>query len=676
MKSLRLLGLGLKLAISGGRTAVARLGLMSIGLGVGVTLLLGALSVPPALSAYDHREGVFYGTVDTEANADKATDVTLRWWLGTRFDGRQVLVIAVRGVGEAPIPVGIPSLPAAGEVFASPKLASLLSGDAGALLRPRVPGRVVGTIAPEGLLEPDQLVSYVGASPNLSIPARWEPEVVTSFAPADRGQGPPVDLGTIVLLCVTVIAVLFPIAMFILTAIRLSASTREARFAAVRLAGGTQAQVRTLAAAETAIAAVVGAVIALPLLQLARPAGNAILSAVVGHEFFPGEFAPSAPVVVVVLLIVPVFATLVAVLAMRRVVVSPLGIVRRSQRGRRGLLWPVALAGGLLGLVAAALARDAVFDLASPIPGVLIGAALLLVLIGLAGTAQWLGWLGSRAIARARPSPAMMLGARRLEAEPTSAGRVVMSVAVLIAVGAVAEGILLSTTTYDSVTPGVAALRPSEVVVQAYGNGRQNAELWRSLEPLPGVRSLAVSRMLPDGGTCSRNCVAIVQTDGRPETVERIRNAVRWLGEARTTQEVLADRTSDEPVRMVRLLELAMLLVLLVTAANLLVSTVDGMMERRRPLAVLSAIGVPNGVVRRSILFQVALPLGAALGLGASIGLAVTGLVFRIAKEPPVFPVAPLLLTTGLAAATVLLVTAASLPWIRIVRRPELLRSE
>lgn len=137
----------------------------------------------------------------------------------------------------------------------------------------------------------------------------------------------------------------------------------------------------------------------------------------------------------------------------------------------------------------------------------LVGAALLLVLIGLAGTAQWLAWHGSRAIARARPSPAVMLGARRLEAEPTSAGRVVMSVAILIALGAVAEGILLSATTYDSVPPGVAALRPSEVVVQANGNGRQNAELWRSLEPLPGVRSLAVSRMLPDGGTCRRNCV-------------------------------------------------------------------------------------------------------------------------------------------------------------------------
>jgi len=253
---------------------------------------------------------------------------------------------------------------------------------------------------------------------------------------------------------------------------------------------------------------------------------------------------------------------------------------------------------------------------------------------------------------------------------------VVMSVAVLMALAAVAEGIFLSATTYHSIPPGVAALGSDEVVAHAYGNGDENAEAWRSLESLPGVRSLEVSSRLPDGGSCRRSCVAIVRTDGRPETVERIRNAVGWSGEVRTAEEVRKDSSSDEPARMVQLLELGMLLVLLVTAANLLVSTVDGMMERRRPLAVLSAIGVPTSVIRRSVLFQVALPLAAALTLGMSTGLVVTGLVFRIAKEPPVFPVAPLLLTGAAAAATVLLVTMTALPWVRIVRRPEFLRSE
>jgi ABC-type antimicrobial peptide transport system permease subunit len=127
---------------------------------------------------------------------------------------------------------------------------------------------------------------------------------------------------------------------------------------------------------------------------------------------------------------------------------------------------------------------------------------------------------------------------------------------------------------------------------------------------------------------------------------------------------------------MVELLELALVLVLIVTAANLLVSTVDGMMERRRSLAVLSAIGVAPGTLRRSILVQVAVPLATSLVLGVPAGLAVTRLLFKIADQPVSLPVQPLLITAAAAGAMVLLVTAAAFPWVRIVRRPELLRTE
>jgi ABC-type lipoprotein release transport system permease subunit len=117
-------------------------------------------------------------------------------------------------------------------------------------------------------------------------------------------------------------------------------------------------------------------------------------------------------------------------------------------------------------------------------------------------------------------------------------------------------------------------------------------------------------------------------------------------------------------------------LVLLVTAASLLVSTVDGMMERRRPMAVLSAIGVPLAVMRRSVFVQIALPLAAALVLGATASLGVVALFFRAVKEPTMYPVGPLVLTSAAITAMVVLVTAVALPWARIARRPELLRNE
>ncbi|MDP9261862.1 MAG: hypothetical protein M3O89_07835, partial [Actinomycetota bacterium] len=180
----------------------------------------------------------------------------------------------------------------------------------------------------------------------------------------------------------------------------------------------------------------------------------------------------------------------------------------------------------------------------------------------------------------------------------------------------------------------------------------------------------------PQGGTCGDGCVAIVRTDGQPESIEGIRNVLGWSGEASTASQIRDDYTHSDSSRMAQLLKLAMLLVLPVTAVSLLVSTVDGMMERRRSLAVLSAIGVPGGVLRRSVLVQLSLPLGAGLVLAFGTGLAVTDLLFRIAAEPVTLPVGLLLLTTAAAAVSVIVVTAAALPWVHIVCGPGLLRTE
>ena len=53
MKRLRLVGLGIRLAVAGGRPAWIRIGLMSLGFTVGASLLLGAASILPALNAKD-----------------------------------------------------------------------------------------------------------------------------------------------------------------------------------------------------------------------------------------------------------------------------------------------------------------------------------------------------------------------------------------------------------------------------------------------------------------------------------------------------------------------------------------------------------------------------------------------------------------------------------------------
>ncbi|MGZ8475646.1 MAG: FtsX-like permease family protein [Candidatus Limnocylindria bacterium] len=674
MRSIRLFGLGVRIALTGGRASVIRMALMALGLAVGIALLLGALSVGPAVGARRDREVARYGQT---APPDQIRDVAFRWQMDTRFEGVSIPVVALSGVGDAPAPPGIPRLPRPGEVYVSPALADLLAGPDGPLLAPRLPGSVAGTIADEGLLSPGELYGYVAAPAGLPIERLGIPQ--RSFAVAER-PSEDMSLFGLLVLCVFVLGLLLPIGLFIVTTTRLSASTREMRLAAVRLAGATQSQVRLLAAAESALAAIVACVLAWPLFLFGRIVVSRIT--IFGYRWFPGDFAPPSAGALVLLVGVPLFAVFVTMLGIRRLVVSPLGIARGERRPRRVplWLWPSLLASGFLLLAGSVRYPDALLRLPSPIPGVIVGGALAMVLAGLAGTVPWLGWLGARALAGWGPTPSVLLGSRRLESEPTSAGRVVAGITMLLALVGMAQALALSAMASSEpgyVRPWAEALPASTVFVSS-NNGHDRAADFEALRSVPGVRSVSVGAQLPTGGHGAQGSHAVVSTDGNPATLERIRNELAWVGFADTLDELRADYGggSSEALRASRMMNFVTILVLLVTAASLLVSTVDGMMERRRPMAVLSAIGVPLSVMRRSVFVQIALPLAAALVLGVAASLGVVAFFFRAVGETGVFPMRPLLLTAAAVTAMVVLVTALALPWARVARRPELLRNE
>src|SRR4029079_14233534 len=78
------------------------------------------------------------------------------------------------------------------------------------------------------------------------------------------------------------------------------------------------------------------------------------------------------------------------------------------------------------------------------------------------------------------------------------------------------------------------------------------------------------------------------------------------------------------------------LFLLLVSAATMLVAMVDWLMERRRSLAVLSAVGVSTSTGRRSVLVQVALPLMTSLAFGVGGAVFITWLLYTAIEQPVV----------------------------------------
>jgi len=87
-----------------------------------------------------------------------------------------------------------------------------------------------------------------------------------------------------------------PIWLFVATVTRLSAATREARLAAVRLAGGTQGQVRLLAGTEAGVGACIGSLLGIPLFLAVRTplAGGANRR----HPPFPMDLTPPLPIAI------------------------------------------------------------------------------------------------------------------------------------------------------------------------------------------------------------------------------------------------------------------------------------------------------------------------------------------------------------------------------------------
>ncbi|MFJ8752874.1 FtsX-like permease family protein [Streptomyces sp. NPDC102441] len=220
----------------------------------------------------------------------------------------------------------------------------------------------------------------------------------------------------------TLVLLLTPVLGFLGQCARIGAVHRHRRMAGMRLVGASPAQVRRIAAAESAFAGLAG--------SSAGLAAFAVLFAASGHVPPPAAWVVFA----VVVLAVPVVAALVSVFALRHVVASPLGHVRRTgrDRGRRAAL-ACLLAVGLI-IAAALLHLSPAGRSATPF------ALLVLGLVFLTGAgAIWMAgafaaFMGRRLIPRAK-SPAVLIAASRLAHDPWAAARTHAALLLVTVVG-------------------------------------------------------------------------------------------------------------------------------------------------------------------------------------------------------------------------------------------------
>ncbi|MFJ6842667.1 ABC transporter permease [Streptomyces griseoluteus] len=430
------LGMGARFAVTGGREGWVRTALTAVGVGMGVALLLLTTALPGVVSARHAVEEARSDYTFAVHPRPKGDDTLLladtgTWWRTTSIRGR---LLEPEGP-KAPLPPGVDRFPARGEMVVSPALGELLaSGDAG-LLRERLPYRITGTIGAKGLLGPRELVYYAGAEGLKPRAGGARTERLRAFGDPqpDTARADPVLL---MMVLVVFVVLLMPVAVFIAAAVRFGGERRDRRLAALRLVGADGRTTRRIAAGEALAGSLIGLVIGAGLFLAGRRLAGSVT--VMGESFYPAYLDPSPLLALLVALAVPACAVLVTLLAMRGVVIEPLGVVRTAVPARRRLWWRLLLPLAGLALLYPMIGQgrsDGDFN------QYLVIAGVLLFLIGVTAL---LPWLVERAVARLDPGPlSWQLAVRRLQLSSGTAARTVNGVAVAVA-GAIALQMLFA----------------------------------------------------------------------------------------------------------------------------------------------------------------------------------------------------------------------------------------
>jgi hypothetical protein len=717
-------GLGLRLAVAGGREAVTRLIIIAAAVAVGCGLLLATFAGVNAVNAQLTRFASLYP--EPSAGGGGADPL---WWAEGEdyFHGEQIMRVDVAATGaDSPTPIGIPRTPGPGEYYAAPALQRLLTATPNDQLGARYPGRDLGTIGDAALPSPDSLLVIVGVAPD-QVAKLPRAKQLTSI-----GDNTPALPETVVdlIMGVIVAGLLFPVLILIGTATRLSAARREQRFAAMRLVGATPRQISMIAAIEAALAALAGTALGFLLFFAFR--GSLAAVPFTGDPFFPSDMSLSVLNVLAVVLGVPAGAAVAAAVSLHRVRVSPLGVTRRvTPRPPR---W-YRLLPFVLGLA------ELTFFLVGPMPETSDGQmavflpGLLLVMTGLLLAGPLLTMASARLMARHSTRPTTLIAARRLADNPNAGFRAISGIMLALFITSVATGVI----TTIVANRGPAPIRSTDAAtLSSYvpdGTSTVPGAVLTGLRSVPGVRSATVLRANPvkyaDGGlvACSDipaaygRCAAgatvavvpndfipyresvdptrvwpassiplqalprlpvesiVVQTDGSAAAIERARTNLELAYPASWVAPHVPGDFESQFANTLRgwqqLANVVIVASLAIAGCSLAVSVVGGLTERKRPFSLLRLSGAPVRVLRRVVALESAAPMLAVAAVAVVMGLLSAQLFLKAQMgytlKPPGMGFYAVVVI-GLMAC--LAIIASTLPLLERITGPETARSE
>lgn len=405
--------------------------LIAVGVAVASALVLLLAGLPQATQARADRAAWQHPTltVSEPANPDM-----LQASSAGHVDGAELtkVDVAATGSGDITLPTGVEEFPGPGEMLVSPALRKQLIRLPDAALADRFDAQVTGILGEQALSAPEQLVALVGHEPG-GMPQQ---AVAMNGFELDPGR---VDPMLTLLAGVGMVVLLVPSLVLVASAARLIAARRERRLAALRLAGATPRQVVGTVAAETAVAAIVGAAVGVATNPLLRRLVSLVPWKV--GTWQPDDFTLGGIAAWAIAFGLVVLVVLSAVLGLRRVVSTPLGAAAQHTpqplRWWRLLALPVA---GSIFLAAVMQAREG--GGSESLYTVLFGLVLLIGSFALVG--PWVTAAVGSLFVRLWRRPAALLAGRRLRGDPQGAYRASAGVVLAVFTGSMALTLLPS----------------------------------------------------------------------------------------------------------------------------------------------------------------------------------------------------------------------------------------
>jgi hypothetical protein len=362
---------------------------------------------------------------------------------------------------------------------------------------------------------------------------------------------------------IALVLVAMPVLALAGQCIRLGAPARDRRLAAIRLAGATPGEAVLIATAETAVASLLGSLAGL----LAWAAARRLLDRRdrIGRLILPTDVRPSTLAIVALVIIVPLLAALIGAVLMRRVIVTPLGVVRRT-RDHAPRPWPGLLIAVGLGLfwvlqplsdeshlptALTEFVRHHFVHLPRLALYICLGAGLACMIVGVVLGTGWISYTAGRLLRRYGRGPATLLAGKQLLADPWSGSRTLAALLAAVIAGAVALGYR------------------SYLATQFLAYDRLNA-----LNPDP-----------EGGGTIG------------------------------------AGAEPSFYFNAIRLVMITVALATAVAAAGILVTMVESIVARRRAYAAMTATGVPRRTLAATVLWHTLTPLVPALVIALVSGV-------------------------------------------------------